>query len=285
MELATSEVKSHIHLIRGLHVMMDSDLAVLFQTKTKALNQTVSRNNERFPEDFSFPLTREEYETLRSQIVTLRNLAHGQHRKYLPRVFTEHAVLILSSILNTDRAIQVSIASARAFTQLRSQKDSSNHVHSLQVNALLGKIDKIDLKLEHTISELRVLTKQSKEPINQATPQISEIAYCKGGHSDEHQVKRIYSIQSAVVKKFGINASDLSSAKREQRIVLPRQITIYLIRKHLGISFKEIGQVFGGRNHATLIHAVERISTKIKLNQAIGSTVVEVERSLGFESN
>ena len=85
--------------------MMDSVLAEMYGVPTKVLNQAVKRNRERFPDDFMFQLTDKEWENLRSQIVTLEK-ARGKHRKYLPYVFTEHGVAMLSSVLNSQTAIQ-----------------------------------------------------------------------------------------------------------------------------------------------------------------------------------
>ena len=98
--------------------MFDSDLAGLYEVKTKVFNQAVRRNIERFPDDFMFLLTKEEYRALRSQIVTLET-GRGQHRKYLPYAFTEQGVAMLSSVLKSRRAIQVNIQIIRTFTRLR----------------------------------------------------------------------------------------------------------------------------------------------------------------------
>lgn len=97
--------------------MLDSDLADLYQVPTKVLNQAVRRNPSRFPGDFMFQLTREELEHLRSQIVT-SNEGHGG-RRYLPYAFTEHGVAMLSSVLNSERAVQMNIVIIRAFLKLR----------------------------------------------------------------------------------------------------------------------------------------------------------------------
>ena len=98
--------------------MLDSELATLYSVGTKALNQAVNRNIERFPEDFMFRLTEEEATRLRSQIVTLKT-GRGRHRKYLPYAFTEQGVAMLSSVLRSTRAVQVNIEIMRAFVRLR----------------------------------------------------------------------------------------------------------------------------------------------------------------------
>jgi len=111
-------IASRIYLIRGQKVMLDSDLAELYGVTTKALNQGVSRNTDRFPDDFSFRLTWDEYHALRSQIVTL-NPARGQHPKYPPRVFTEQGVAMLSSVLRSKRAAEMNVLIIRVFVKMR----------------------------------------------------------------------------------------------------------------------------------------------------------------------
>ena len=115
-ELVPHEViENKIYLIRGQKVMMDMDLAGLYGVLTKYLNQQVRRNNIRFPEDFMFQLTREEAENLRLHFATS---SYGG-RRYLPFAFTEHGILMLSSVLNSKRAIGVNIQIMRAFVKLR----------------------------------------------------------------------------------------------------------------------------------------------------------------------
>jgi hypothetical protein len=106
-----------IYVIRGHKVMFDSDLAALYGVETKVLIQSFKRNVERFPEDFMFQLDAQEFECLRSQFVTSKKGRGG--RRYLPYVFTEQGVAMLSSVLNSKRAIQVNIAIMRTFTKLR----------------------------------------------------------------------------------------------------------------------------------------------------------------------
>ena len=102
--------------------MLDRDLAELYGVETKRLKEQVRRNIERFPEDFMFELTKDEYQALRSQFATLKR---GQHLKYAPFAFTEHGLAMLSSVLKSDRAIQVNIEIIKAFVRLR--KLLANH--------------------------------------------------------------------------------------------------------------------------------------------------------------
>jgi hypothetical protein len=129
-------VERRIYLIRGQKVMLDADLAELYQVLTKALNQAVRRNLDRFPEDFMFQLSKEELENWRSQFVT-SNPAAQMGLRYLPYAFTELGVAMLSSVLHSQRAIQMNIVIMRAFVRMRELLSSHK--------ALADKIEKIEL--------------------------------------------------------------------------------------------------------------------------------------------
>lgn len=117
--LNTEAIKTKICFIRGQQVMLDSDLAKIYGVETKSFNQAVKRNSERFPKTFCFQLTDAEFNYLRSQFVTLKNMRRGQHRKYLPYAFTEQGVSMLSAVLHSKIAIQVSIKIIDAFVEMR----------------------------------------------------------------------------------------------------------------------------------------------------------------------
>ncbi len=113
-------IQNKIHTIRGLSIILDSDLAELYDVEIKRLNEQVKRNIQRFPEKFRFQLNEEEYEILRSQIATLRlKNDWGKHRKYLPYVFTEQGVSMLSAVLKSDTAIDISIKIMDSFVNMR----------------------------------------------------------------------------------------------------------------------------------------------------------------------
>ena len=116
MQKAQQIIENCIYLIRGQKVLLDEDLARLYQVRTKVLVQGVKRNIQRFPEDFMFQLNPQEYSALRSQIVTLSGKVG---RRALPYAFTEHGIAMLSSVLNSDRAIKVNIAIVRTFIKMR----------------------------------------------------------------------------------------------------------------------------------------------------------------------
>jgi hypothetical protein len=109
-------VETTIHLVRGQRVMLDSDLAAIYGVTAKRLNEQLRRNSKRFPSDFAFQLTRQEFADLKSQFAT--SSSHGGKRK-LPWVFTEHGAIMLASVLNSDTAVQASVRVVRAFVRLR----------------------------------------------------------------------------------------------------------------------------------------------------------------------
>lgn len=124
MDLVTSgplvaSIQAAIHNLRGSRVMLDADLARLYGVEVRALNQAVKRNGMRFPEDFAFRLTADEIVGLKSQSVISSRSTHGGARRALPMAFTEHGVAMLSSVLNSERAIAVNIEIMRAFVQMR----------------------------------------------------------------------------------------------------------------------------------------------------------------------
>ncbi|HOW66215.1 MAG TPA: ORF6N domain-containing protein [Candidatus Paceibacterota bacterium] len=107
--------------VRGQTVVLDSDLALLYGVSTKRFNEQYRRNQNRFPIDFAFQLSREEFESLRSQFATLKKAGRGQHRKFSPWVFTEHGAIMAATILNSPRAVAMSVYVVRAFVRLRNE--------------------------------------------------------------------------------------------------------------------------------------------------------------------
>jgi hypothetical protein len=120
-------IERRIYLIRGHKVMIDVDLAELYEVPTKRLNEQVRRNRRRFPEDFKFRLTKTEAESLRSHFATSKTGRGG--RRYLPYAFTEQGVAMLSSVLSSERAIEVNIAIMRAFVKLRQLLESNEELN------------------------------------------------------------------------------------------------------------------------------------------------------------
>ncbi len=153
-------IAQKIYFIRGKKVMLDSDLAELYQVPVKRLNEQVRRNIDRFPADFAFQVTETEWEILRSQIATLNNGGRGEHRKYLPYVFTEQGVAMLSGVLHSPRAIQVNLEIMRTFVKLRTLIESNREL-SLKIEQLEQKYD-ADFKV--VFDALRELMMSPTEP-------------------------------------------------------------------------------------------------------------------------
>ena len=158
-------VERNILLIRGHRVMLDADLAKLYGVPLRTLNQAVKRNASRFPADFMFQVTVAEATALRSQFVTLKT-GRGQHRKYRPYAFTEQGVAMLSSVLHSERAIQVNIAIMRAFVQLR-EMIGSNKGLARRLNELEKKYD----------SQFRIVFEAIRELMAESEPKVKRIGF------------------------------------------------------------------------------------------------------------
>ena len=151
-----------VFLIRGERVLLDADLADLYDVATKALNQAVKRNLDRFPSDFMFQLTPEEWEEMRSQTVTASRRNVGA----LPNVFTEQGVAMLSSVLRSQRAVEVNIAIMRTFVQLRRLMDSNRDL-ARRIEAMETRYDEQFSQVFDAIKQLIAedKTRKAKLPI------------------------------------------------------------------------------------------------------------------------
>jgi hypothetical protein len=162
-------VMNKIYLIRGHKVMLDSDLAELYNVETKVLNQSVKRNLLRFPKDFMFQLSEQEFENLRSQIVT----SSWGGRRTLPYAFTEQGVAMLSSILNSERAILVNIHIIRIFTRLRELV--------LTHKDILLKLEKLERKAVQHDGDIKLIFKYLKELLDPKTEPMRKIGFKQKG--------------------------------------------------------------------------------------------------------
>ncbi|WP_317898235.1 ORF6N domain-containing protein [Aurantibacillus circumpalustris] len=155
-------ITNKIYFIRNQKVMLDKDLASLYEVETKVLKQAVKRNIDRFPEDFMFELTKEESDSLRSQFVTLKR---GGHVKYLPMAFSEQGVAMLSSVLNSKRAIKVNIQIIRLFTKLRAVLSDNTELR-LEIEHIKKKLNNHSQNIELVFKYLDELIekKESTKP-------------------------------------------------------------------------------------------------------------------------
>jgi hypothetical protein len=150
-----ARIERAILLLRGQKVILDADLAKLYGVSTKRLNEQVRRNPDRFPSDFLFQLTAKEWKALRSQTATLKP-GRGQHRKYLPYVFTEHGAVMAANVLSSPLAIAASIQVVRAFVRLRLLLASHEEL-SLKLEALERKYAEHDEQLATVFEAIRQL--------------------------------------------------------------------------------------------------------------------------------
>jgi hypothetical protein len=154
-------IERRIYLIRGKKVMIDADLAELYGVPTYRLNEAVKRNRKRFPDDFMFQLASEEAESLTSQFA-ISNKGRGG-RRTLPHAFTEQGVAMLSSVLNSERAIEVNIAIMRAFVKLREMLESNEELNR-KFAAVIRKLSLHDKYFRVVFDELKKLTDQPTTP-------------------------------------------------------------------------------------------------------------------------
>lgn len=169
--LPVERIAQSILVLRGQKVIIDTDLAALYGVTTKRFNEQVRRNLERFPADFMFQLTEDEWAALRSQFATLKT-GRGQHRKYLPYAFTEHGAIMAATILNSPRATEVSVYVVRAFVALREML-AGNKELAATLNELAHKVDSHDQAIAGLINAMRVLMRPpeptKKQPIGFVT--------------------------------------------------------------------------------------------------------------------
>ncbi|MGB2630772.1 MAG: ORF6N domain-containing protein [Candidatus Omnitrophota bacterium] len=152
--ISVEKIKKKIYRIRGKNVMLDKDLARLYKVSTKRLNEQVKRNIERFPEDFMFQLNKEELENWRSQIATSNSEKMGLRRR--PYAFTEQGVAMLSSVLNSKRAIQVNIAIMRVFVRVKEIMFAHKELF-YKLKELEGKIEKHDAEIQAIFEAIQQL--------------------------------------------------------------------------------------------------------------------------------
>ena len=191
-------IQSKIYEIRGRKVMLDRDFAELYQVTTGNLNKAVKRNLKRFPPDFMFQLTVEEWEALRFQIGILKN-GRGEHTKYLPYAFTEQGLAMLSGILNSDIAINVNISIMRAFVAIRQMIASPK---TNKIDELEKRMDAIENYIEEVFSDYNDInddTRMQLELINQTLAELQvkdrgckerkQIGYKLPGYEEDDKTK------------------------------------------------------------------------------------------------
>lgn len=339
--LSDYEIADQIYLIRGLQVMLDRDLARLYQVETSALKRAVKRNIGRFPKDFMFELTKEEGEILRCQIGISNvenyvenpvenkigsqnetsNLGNSLEKqvnlsfqfgapkvenyvenglicqigtsnvenyvenseprggdRFLPFVFTESGVAMLSSVLRSEKAIQVNIAIMRTFIHLRKQRDFRTESMD-KIQNLESSMHKVNWRLERIESKFKIGNERSITPDRKDQIEGKQRSFLRN-HSDVVGVDQVLQIQKQVSKHFQLEVKDLMSESRVRSLVSARQIAIYLTRENLRLGFVEIGKYFCRKDHTTIMHSYKKVQSEIKKNKAIKEAVFSIQKKI-----
>lgn len=171
LPIPVERIQKSIILIRGKKVMLDADLAQLYGVSTKRLNEQVKRNRDRFPEDFMFQLNAAEIKNLRSHFATSKRERGG--RRYSPYAFTEHEAIMLASVLNTPRAIEVSVFVVRAFVRLR-EILSTHKALAHKLTELESRIETHDEAIQSLVSAIRELMAGPPRPSKKIGFQLRE---------------------------------------------------------------------------------------------------------------
>ena len=297
MEKENIVIEDMIYTIRGVQVMLDKDVAKLYQVETRALKQAVKRNLSRFPDDFAFQLTEEEFSSLRSQVVTLNkttvqdnfedsslrsqfatlnknNNSRGQHIKYLPYVLTEQGIMMLSGLLKSDIAVKVNIQIINAFVYMRKyiSKDLNN-------NILINHENRI-LKLEESFNKLNNNTKVNTvfydgqiydayslfvDILNKAKKEIIII--------DNYAGKELLDILKNIKTNIVVVSSNIDDTLKKKYEMQYKNVTFINNNKfhdrfiiidneemyHLGASIKDLGKKCFGINKIEDVEIMEKI--------------------------
>lgn len=163
---AVESISLSIASLRGQRVILDADLAALYGVEIRRLNEQIKRNLDRFPADFMFRLTAEEFDSLRSQFATLKT-GRGQHRKYLPYAFTEHGAIMAAMVLASPRAVQVSVYVVRAFVRLREA--------ALKHKDLATRLDSLEEKTEALAMQHDALSRNTRAQLRQVFEALREL--------------------------------------------------------------------------------------------------------------
>lgn len=165
IHISDEALTTRIHLVRGKRIMIDEDLARIYQVPTKRLNEQVRRNLVRFPEDFMFQLKPTEWENLRSQNAT----SSWGGRRLLPYAFTEHGILMLSSVLKSDRAVLVNIQIMRLFVKMRTTLMTQKH--------LLSKVERLEKRVNRSDRSIEVIFRYLKAILAPKTDSVRRIGF------------------------------------------------------------------------------------------------------------
>jgi hypothetical protein len=280
LEVLKKQIPQQIFTVRGHQVMLDCDLACFYDMTTANLNKAVKRNIKRFPDEFVFQLTAEEFAEIRPMIV-LGGIQGWGGRRSLPYAYTREGVAMISSILNSDRAIQAQISILIAFSNIDQRRTV---VFPVEIKNQIQRIhDLVELLASQTNNP-----KHSKEntgdssislPMRHIDPQEDK---SRSSYKAPNEIK-VESIQKMTARYFNVDLKKLKSHVRDQKIVLARHLAVYLIRSKLLLSYKEIGSYFGEIDHSTVMHACQKIRRLLEKDLNIKAIIQELDKLISSE--
>jgi len=261
-----SDIDKQILELRSTRVILDRDVANIYEIGTKVLNKAVRRRISLFSEDFMWQLSHPEYERIKVKCGYSQN---SRGRPYLPFVFTEAGVILISSVLRNPRALDINRALILAFAHNRNSRKVEDLNHVLKrMTYLEAKVDHLTKLLTGSTQIVKTplsLTSKNKTGLEKPRVRKPELDIDYASHHDE-QVKRI---KNATCTAFKVECAALVGDSRKKNIVLARHMAILFIRKQIGLSLREIGYIFGKKNHTTIIHAIEKIEEHINTSEAV----------------
>lgn len=318
-EILMNQLSERIYNVRGYQVMLDFDLAKIYEIPNKVMKQAVRRNIECFPSDLMFEMTKVEVESLRSQIVTsndekadlrpcLRSqsvtskndgcdyVQSGRSRtpqivfskqsgrggtRYAPFAFTESGVAMLATVLGGQRALQVSISIVRAFAHFRQQMIRFESM-------LVPKLEAWEKRFESFENALIVTEKRYGSLENS----FADLSQKFDRFIDSHQTQKtiamqprtcnkVEAIKRAVAKHYGRQVEELKSPMRDRAISQARQIAIYFMRKHLGMTLTAIGYELGNRHHTTILYDCQKAYMDAEENETVRLIIGSVQNEIG----
>lgn len=277
-ELSVNQMSQLIYLVRGMRVMLDYDLAELFEIETKNLKRLVRRNTERFPTDLMFELSIEEQEYVSAKKSKLPQVngekTHGGIR-YAPFGFTQGGVAMLSCLLSGDRPIQVSIYAMRAFSLGNHIRDENRSDAIAKVDEVKRDIRELSAKYDKLVNSVDQMLAKESVRVEKAIPLVPEPL----------MMKKVEKIQKMVAQVYRVRISDLSAKSRSKDVTLPRQVAMFLVRKYTGLSYSEIGSYFRRKDHTTVMHACSKVQELQKQDAVVDSDLKAIVDCLSLEGS
>ena len=243
--------------------MLDFDLATCFEIKTKNLNKAAKRIKQRLPEPFMFKLSGDEYYNLKKE-PTFRVPMNETKRRFLPNAFSEHGILTLSMVLRSEPASRIAIHLVTTIGQMR--LDPS---YQSLPSVLSHRLKSLETKFDNFIDSFA--TKQTKRIDHQEKKATYPTKNNKRSKLEKGLI--FNEMMNELASEFCLSTKDIYSKTRQQPIAIARQVGMFLARRQLTMSYSEIGNHFGSKDHSTVIHACKKIEAELKLDSKVSNFI------------